>query len=300
MSDAISMGALRHRQLEVDGSSIHVVEGGPVDGPAALFLHGWPESWAIYEKLMILLAEELHVVAIDLPGVGGSVGASRAHDKRTLAAYVHGVIMQLRLTDLTLVGHDVGGQIVYAYVHAYPDALRSAVMMNIVTPGVEPWSEVVRNPHLWHFAFHAVRDLPEKLVQGKEGPYFAYFYDLLAGPAGIDDHTRRTFVEAYTRPEALRAGFEWYRAFAQDEKDNHAVESDAVSTPMLYLRGDREGGDLGQYVDGLRAGGLRDVRGGLIPNSGHFSAHENPPAVRAALHAFMARPGREPPGHGTA
>jgi pimeloyl-ACP methyl ester carboxylesterase len=169
-----------HRQVEIDGLSIHVVEGSDNQKPAILFLHGWPESWVLYEKLMLALKEEFHVVAIDLPGVGGSITPPVANDKRTLAKYISGLIQKLGLRDTTLVGHDAGGQIAYAFLHAYSDTITRAVIMNTAVPGVDPWSEVVHNPHIWHFAFHAVPELPEQLVTGQEAPYFAFFYKVLA------------------------------------------------------------------------------------------------------------------------
>jgi pimeloyl-ACP methyl ester carboxylesterase len=63
---------LHHQQIEVEGSSIHVIEAGACDQPAVLFLHGWPESWAMFKQIMLSLSTEAHVVAIDLPGVGAS------------------------------------------------------------------------------------------------------------------------------------------------------------------------------------------------------------------------------------
>jgi pimeloyl-ACP methyl ester carboxylesterase len=45
MSNGIaSSSELRHRQVEVDGIPVHVVEAGSSDKPTLLFLHGWPES----------------------------------------------------------------------------------------------------------------------------------------------------------------------------------------------------------------------------------------------------------------
>jgi pimeloyl-ACP methyl ester carboxylesterase len=41
----------------------------------------------------------------------------------------------LELQNVTLVGHDVGGMVVYAYLHTYPDELRRAVIMNVAVPG---------------------------------------------------------------------------------------------------------------------------------------------------------------------
>ncbi len=68
-SNSTAQSPLQHRQIQVQGASIHVVEGGAREKPAVLFLHGWPESWARWEQIMIPLSAEAHVVAIDLPGV---------------------------------------------------------------------------------------------------------------------------------------------------------------------------------------------------------------------------------------
>jgi pimeloyl-ACP methyl ester carboxylesterase len=65
---------LRHEQVTVDGTSIHAVTAGPADAPALLLLHGWPESWATWRELIPLAARSHRVVAIDLPGIGGSTG----------------------------------------------------------------------------------------------------------------------------------------------------------------------------------------------------------------------------------
>jgi pimeloyl-ACP methyl ester carboxylesterase len=190
---------------------------------------------------------------------------------------------------VTLVGHDVGGQIVFAYLHAFPCELARAVMMNIAVPGVEPWDEVERNPHIWHFAFHKVPGLPEQLVADHQRAYFDFFYDILtARPDSIGDEQREIYTAAYARPDALATGFAWYRAFAADEKINREVARQPIPTPVLYLRGDREGGDLDRYLRGLRDSGLANVAGHLIPGSGHFAPDENPDEVAAALRGFIA------------
>lgn len=283
------LSSFRHHHVAIDEISIHVVEGGRSSESTVLFLHGWPESWQAFEQIMRSLAADTRVVALDLPGIGASEIPARAHDKRTLARYVRGVVRTLELRDVTLVGHDVGGQIVYAYLRAYPNELQRAVIMNVAIPGVEPWSEITRNPAIWHFAFHTIPDLPERLVAGRQAVYFGYFYDhISARPEGVAEHSRLSYVYAYTRPTALRTGFEWYRAFAKDEKDNLSLRDTPVGTPVLYLRGDTDPGlSLDRYVVGLRESGLQDVRGAVIPNSGHFAPDEQPHAVLTALRDFI-------------
>jgi pimeloyl-ACP methyl ester carboxylesterase len=173
------MSNLRHDHVRLGGLGLHVVEAGPPDAPPVIFLHGWPQSWMEWRQVMTLAADEFRVIAIDLPGVGESPIATADGSKQALAAVVHGLIQQRELADATLVGHDIGGMIAYAYLRRYEDVARVAII-DVVIPGIDPWEEVTRNPYLWHFAFHAVPALPELLVQGHQGAYFDYFFNALA------------------------------------------------------------------------------------------------------------------------
>jgi pimeloyl-ACP methyl ester carboxylesterase len=276
---------------DADGLPIHIVEAGQPGTPAIVLLHGWPQSSVAFELLLPLLSPVAHVVALDLPGIGGSPAAPPAGDKRTIARHVHAAIRALELREVTLVGHDIGAMVAYAYLHAYPRELRAAVLLNIAIPGVDPWSETTHNPNIFHFALHAIPKLPETLIAGRQTPYFDYFYDAIsAAPSAITPAHRAAYVAAYSRPAALTAGFDWYRAFAQDEKDNQAVKAARVETPVLYMRGDRErGSPLDAYVEGLCANGLVNVEGRAIPNCAHFSAEEQPAFLAAALLAFIAK-----------
>jgi pimeloyl-ACP methyl ester carboxylesterase len=283
---------MNHQQIRIDGLGIHAVQAG-TGSADFLFLHGWPEDWSVFEPIMRRIARHARVTAIDLPGIGASETPAPSGDKRALAARVRQVVQVLGLKDVVLVGHDVGGQIAYAYLRAFPAGLRSAIVMNVAIPGVEPWSEVRRNPDIWHFAFHAVPQLPEMLVAGRVAGYFDYFFDALAGEQGVSRAARDRFVRAYLRPQALRAGFEWYRGYAQDERDNHDTHGAVSNVPLLYVRGDQErGGQIAAYARGLRAAGIANLRTELIPGSGHFAPIEQPAATAAAIERFALVPER--------
>ena len=195
----------------------------------------------------------------------GSAGGS----KRQLAARVHDLVSALGLTGLTLVGHDVGGMIAYSYLRQYADAAQ-VVIMDTVIPGIDPWQEVLRNPHIWHFALHAIPALPEALVQGRQAEYFDFFYNVLsADPSRITPRARAEYVSAYRSDAALTAGFDFYRAFAQDARDNaESGKTAAADTPLLYLRGERESGNIATYAAGFRSAGrtadLQPVDRGLV------------------------------------
>jgi pimeloyl-ACP methyl ester carboxylesterase len=288
--NAVTTSVLQHRQIRAAGVTVHAVLAGRDDDPSILFLHGWPQCAASFERIMLALHEEMRVVAIDLPGVGESPTALPANDKRSLARCVFDVAEALALERLTLVGHDVGGQIAYAFLHDYADRLAGAILMDIAIPGVDPWFQVRRNPQIWHFAFHSLPHLPELLVGGHEAEYFDYFFDAIAAePSGVSARARATYARAYSRPDALHTGFEWYRAFQRDEADNAATKGHLITTPVLYLRGERDPGGipLDRYLQGLREAGLANVTGHTIPKSGHFAPDEQPDAVAVLVREFV-------------
>jgi pimeloyl-ACP methyl ester carboxylesterase len=280
--------SFRHRQVTLGSADLHVVEAGDPAAAPVLFLHGWPQCWLSWRAVMTHAAADVRAIAVDLPGVGGSTGAPPDGTKRALAQVVHRLAGELDLSGVTLVGHDVGGMIAYAYLRAYPDLAR-AVIMDVVIPGLEPWARVVANPYIWHFAFHAVENLPETLVAGHEREYFDHFYDVLAAdPATITDEARSAHAAAYASRAALTAGFSWYRAFPRDAEENAATVG-PLATPLLYLRGEHERGDMEPYLTGFRAAGLADVTHARVPGAGHFAPEESPAQTWQAIAGFLSR-----------
>ncbi|RVX40290.1 pimeloyl-ACP methyl ester carboxylesterase [Nonomuraea polychroma] len=278
---------LRHSHLPIAERSVHVVEAGDAQGRSFLFLHGWPESWRTWEAVMGVAGDDARLIAVDLPGIGESAGAVTGGSKSRLAEVVHELVQRLNLTDVTLVGHDVGGMAAYAYLRQYDD-VAGVVIMNTVIPGVAPWNEMLANPYIWHFGFHAVPALPETLVQGHQVEYFSYFYDALSVDAGrITPHLRTAHAAAYASDTALTAGFDFYRAFAQDARDNTAfAKNGPIGTPLLYLRGEGEGGDIATYARGFRDAGIDNLVTALVPDAGHFTQEEAPAHVWKLISDF--------------
>jgi pimeloyl-ACP methyl ester carboxylesterase len=273
--------------VEVAAGQLSVFATGPADGPPIVFLHGWPQTSRAWLEVMRLAADGGHrAVAFDMPGIGESHAAATDGSTQALAEVTHDVLRALGLRDATLVGHDLGGMVTYAYLRAFGDLAR-AVIMNTVVPGVPPWDQVLANPYVWHFAFHSIPELPELLVQGKQRPYFDYFFEVLSpGRPAIPEEARNAYAEAYGSDQALTAGFDWYRMLHQDAATNAAMGG-AIATPLLYLRGEHEGGDIEAYVAGFQQAGLERVRSAIIGGAGHFAAEDAPRAVWLHLTEFI-------------
>jgi pimeloyl-ACP methyl ester carboxylesterase len=277
----------QHRDVDTTGASVHLVDAGDPSGPPFLFVHGWPECWRTWMPVMDLaVAAGARTVAIDLPGIGGSAPADTSGSKVRTAELVREVAerLDLDLDRLTLVGHDAGGMVAYAFLRRFDDVGR-VVIVNTVIPGVEPWGQVLANPYIWHFAFHAIADLPELLVAGHQREYFDYFTDVLsADPSRVTDELRDDYAAAYASPASLRAGFDLYRALSTDADDNRAfAEGPPATTPLLYVRGTASPGRMDDYAAGFRDAGVADLTTVVVSDAGHFVQDEAPGALWALL-----------------
>src|ERR1700722_12523073 len=118
----------------VNGTTLHYVRGGT--GPAVILLHGFPEDWYAYHRIMPLLAKQFTVVAVDLRGIGGSAATRGGYDAANMAEDVHHLAEQLHLEHVYLVGHDIGGMVAYAFVRRYPETSRGVMLLDAPVPSL--------------------------------------------------------------------------------------------------------------------------------------------------------------------
>ncbi|WP_043634246.1 alpha/beta fold hydrolase [Nonomuraea candida] len=292
--DAAFNATFEHRFAEAGGMRMHYVTGGR--GPALVLLHGWPQTWYEWRKIMPALARQHTVYALDLPGLGDSEGSPASFDKKTLARHVHELLRdRIGLDRFDLVAHDLGGGVGFQYVSQFPGQVKSYVHMDYPLPGPALPAAKYRT-FSWHMAFNSQRSIPEKLVDdpGDVRDYLTAFYPQVAhgGAAFGGTRTRSPFTEAetdeyvrtYSRPHVLRAGFELYRSLDQDERDNAAAAP--VDTPTLLLTATGSLAGTRPTVAPL----LRNVtRAVEIPRAGHWLAEENPTAVAREILSFTAK-----------
>ncbi|HTN62276.1 MAG TPA: alpha/beta hydrolase [Devosia sp.] len=230
-------------------------------------------------------ASSFFTIVPDLPGIGDSIGTPAAAEKTVLADIVLKAAEELDAKDIVVAGFDVGGMIAFAAARDHGSRIRGAVVANTVLPGIDPWAKVISNPHIWHFAFHNIPDLPEILVTGHERQYFDFFTDFLAGKKeAVTEAHRIAFANAYGRPQALKVGFDWYRALEADAKTN--MRRKQITTPVLYLRGDADGRGIEDYVAGLKAIGVETLAGKVIKGAGEFLSLEAPEAFVQVVRDF--------------
>jgi pimeloyl-ACP methyl ester carboxylesterase len=137
----------------------------------------------------------------------------------------------------------------------------------------------------WHPSFHAVRDLPEKLIDGKEDVYLNWFYDhYYYNQSAITSEDREEYIKQYSKPGAMRAGFEYYRAIFEDAEQNKEYAKEKLEIPILTIGGEAGVGNLTTTSFQKVA---NNVNGITLPNTGHFIPEERPNFVTKQILEFF-------------
>jgi pimeloyl-ACP methyl ester carboxylesterase len=264
-----------------DGTGIFVRSGG--SGPAVVLLHGYAETSDSWAPLAADLATSHTVIVPDLRGIGRSSRPAGGYDKKTQAADIRSVVVALGHDRTSVVSHDIGIMVAYAYTALYPDKVERLVVMDAPIPGIAPWNEILLNPSLWHFGFHGPD--AERLVEGRERIYLDRIWnDFTGDPAKPDEETRAYYAAQYAQPGAMRAGFAQFTAFSQDVKDNEVFQQTKLTMPVLAIGGEKSFGATQAVV--MRNVAV-DVTGVVIPGAGHWLMEENPEATDAAIRSFL-------------
>ena len=264
-----------------EGADIFVRSAG--SGPVVVLLHGYAETSDSWAPLATELIENYTVIVPDLRGIGRSSRPVGGYDKKTQAADIRSVVVALGHDHASIVSHDIGIMVAYAYAARYPDKVERLVVMDAPIPGIAPWNEIVGNPQLWHFGFHGPD--AERLVEGRERIYLDRIWnDFTGDPTKPDEETRAYYAEQYAQPGAMRAGFAQFTAFAQDARDNEIFQQTKLTVPVLAIGGEKSFGATEAVV--MRNVAL-DVTGVVIPGAGHWLMEESPAATSSVIRDFL-------------
>jgi pimeloyl-ACP methyl ester carboxylesterase len=274
--------AFKLREITTHGVTIHTRVGG--HGPAVVLLHGYGETGDMWEPLAAKLVKDHTVIVPDLRGMGLSSHPAGGYDKKTQGQDIAGVLDTLKVGKVAVVAHDIGNMVAYAFTAEQPQRVTKLVLMDAPLPGVGPWDEILKNPLLWHFRFGGP-DM-ERLVKGRERIYLDRFWnEFSADPKRWDEASRQHYAALYAQPGAMHSGFEQFHAFDQDAIDNKAfLAKGPLTMPVLAIGGDHSFG-LTMAEDARAV--ATDVKGVVIPGSGHWLMEEQPKATVAAITDFL-------------
>ena len=263
-----------------DGLSLSYRELG--SGPAVLLIHGWPTSSFLWRNVMPVIADRNRVLAIDLPGFGGSDKPPDApYDFAYFEVAIDGFLAAVGVDRVSVAGHDLGGPIAVHWALAHRARVDRVALLNTLlypefSDAVVDFVKALMTP--------AERDRlvsPEGLVEMMR---FG-----VTDPAVISDDIAAAiaspFADHADQITLAKAGYGLgIRGFVEIASD---IGSLACPVAVVYGTADRVLPDVGQTFARLRhdvpQASITRVRG-----AGHFVTEEAPAAVADVLAPFFA------------
>ncbi|MBE9046315.1 alpha/beta hydrolase [Pleurocapsales cyanobacterium LEGE 10410] len=167
------------KYLEFDRFALSYVEGGKINRPSILFLHGWSISTEPYQDCLDSLAENYWVIAPDLPGFGRSPYWGTLLSYQTYANCIIMLLKKLQLDRFGLIGHSFGGGIALALAAAIPLQIDSLIVID--STGIPLSQAVVIQGR---FA-----ELPQQIAQWQLIPSLKFLgaalYNLISQPSHL-------------------------------------------------------------------------------------------------------------------
>ncbi|MEA2284579.1 MAG: hypothetical protein QOJ21_622 [Solirubrobacteraceae bacterium] len=281
---------LTHHDVALpDGTRLHVAEAGA--GPPLILLHGWPQHWWAWRRLLGPLAQEHRVICPDLRGLGWSDAPPGDYAKEAWASDVLALLDALDLDGVAIAGHDWGGLVALMAALRAPERLSSVAAMSILhlwpraprpSPGVLAslaYQPAVAAPVAGERLLRHVPAFVRALIRRGSHPSATWADDEL-----------HVYAERLRDPARARASSSLYRTFLLREARPLVAGRYAglrLRVPVLMLTGDADPVVGPGALRGLDAHADR-ARTETIPRAGHFLAEEQPEAVLRALRAHMS------------
>ena len=281
-----SIPEVTHHHTVLHDTDLHYVSAGS-DGTPVLLVHGFPETWWAFHKLIPLLAAEHRVIAVDLPGFGDSSNRPQDSSSATTAETLRQLIDELELGAVHLTGQDIGGVATFRLAAAHPALVRSFAAIETGLPGfgLEMLADVTHGGS-WHIGVLAAPGIPEMLLTGREREFLAdYAYPAMCATDGaITDRDVDEFTRTFARPDGFAGAGALYRSMLREGTEIQALAAQGrLQMPLLTVgagSGDFTYHTMAQVADHVSAATLHGV--------GHLAAMEAPQALAETLLDFYA------------
>ena len=201
------------RTVAVNGIDLHLAEAGPSDGPPVVLLHGFPDSWRLWRHQVDALAAAGHrVLAPDLRGFGSTTRPAEvgAYKLRTLVADVTGLLDLLGIGRAAVAGHDWGAAVAWRVAMFAPDRVERLAVVSVGHPLAGVAAGLPQRRLSWYVLWFLFPGVAEEVLPAGDWALYRQWIWSGAQPGQDPDLDRQ--LADLSRPGALEAGLNWYRA----------------------------------------------------------------------------------------
>lgn len=290
--------ANQYAQLK-NGIKLHYASAGDPQQPLMLLLHGFPEFWFAWEKIMPSFSDDYFVVAPDQRGYNLSSKPENVADYKPkyLVQDLIELLDYLGKKEVVLIAHDWGGAIAWNFALACPQLVKKLVILN--------------SPHPYLFAKALAEDKEQQDASqymnwlrkpGSEDALSQNNFKLLenmltrfGNAHWFDEEVKANYRQAWSQQNAVKSAVNWYRAsplYPPTDQDPGASKLTlnaadfVVKAPTLVLWGDADTALRPVLIKDLEEF-LPQGRVSTIPGATHWLIHEQPELITKEIKNFL-------------
>jgi pimeloyl-ACP methyl ester carboxylesterase len=272
--DLPAVDGVTHRTVSARGVDFHVAEAGA--GDPIVLVHGWPQHWWSWRRLVPLLAPHGRLLMPDLRGFGWSSVPPGGYDKRTLADDLVALLDELGLERVRLIGHDWGAFAGFLACLAAPERFSAFLALSCPPPMGRPSTRQLLEA--WRFAYQPILASPvlgERLIATE--PFIRGLIRAgTADPTLWSDDDLHVYSGVLAEPIRAHASVQLYRTFVLHEAGR--TGGGHLRVPARVITGDRDGAVTPILLEGAERHG-DDLATEVVAGCGHFLPEERPELV---------------------
>jgi pimeloyl-ACP methyl ester carboxylesterase len=237
---------VEHRYVTTpDDVRIHIAEAGPGDGRAIMLLHGFPQHWWEWRRLIGPLAGDgYRVLAPDLRGAGWSDAPRGLYTKGAMAEDLAAVLDQLGIEQTWIAAHDWGGLAGSILMLSHPQRVAGFAGLNTAMPWVKIDGAGLRHTPAFSYQYPLAAPGIGPWLIGRRGQrYLHWLCGWLGGGYRWSAADTEIYLSRWRDPARAHAGSRWYGTFQTSELWRWARGEYAhhhVDVPMRWLTGLRD------------------------------------------------------------
>ncbi|MEH6757626.1 MAG: alpha/beta hydrolase [Parasphingorhabdus sp.] len=277
--------------IEANGQTFEVAEAGE-GKKLALCLHGFPElhySWRFQIPLLVEMG--YRVWAPNMRGYGGSSKPADVRDYAldNLCADVAALIDASGAEEVTLIAHDWGAIVAWAFAIQKIRPLKRLVIMNVPHPMIarremRHWRQLQRS---WYIFFFQIPWLPEFLISRGQGKAVKRaFTNMACDQSSFTDESLDVFAKAAMRPGSLTSMINYYRALLR-HGDSVDLADKNIDLPTLLIWGEEDSALNIKCTEGTEQW-VPNLELHRLPSVSHWVQQEAPEKVNAILRKWLA------------
>jgi pimeloyl-ACP methyl ester carboxylesterase len=217
------------RRIAGDGITLAVQDEG--EGPPVLLLHGFPDSSAVWRKQVPALVEAgFRAVAPDLRGFGESDRPDAVEDYTIRRSFVDMIMLldELEIHRARVVGHDFGAGLAWVLAALAPERVERLAVLSVGHPNAFREPSLEQREKSWYMLFFQFRGVAEELLTRNDWKLFREWVR--------DAHDGDRYLADLSRPGALVAALNWYRANMSPHRElQERTPFPSVAAPTLGL-----------------------------------------------------------------